>query len=74
MTLCHHCEANIFNVSITLRGFDDVHAFVINNLAENDVLAIELGCYDDGDEELRPVTNGRGLITESPTIVDYGQL
>jgi hypothetical protein len=38
-----------------LERLDDLHALVISDLAKNDVLAIEPGGDDGGDEELGAV-------------------
>ena len=39
----------------SLKSLDDIHALLVCNLAEDDVLAIEPGGDDGGDEELRAV-------------------
>ena len=43
-----------------LDGLDDPHRLVVGNLAEDDVLAIEPGGHDGGDEELRAVAGDGG--------------
>src|SRR5690606_1668138 len=42
-------------VSLALNLVDDRLALVVGNLAENDVLSVEMGGLDEGDEELRAV-------------------
>jgi len=44
-----------------LEFFDDVQALLISNLAEDDVLAIQPGGNDGGDEELRAVGVGTSI-------------
>ena len=48
-----------------LNGLDDVHGFLIGDLAENDVAAIEPAGLDSGDEELRAVAEGERRVSAS---------